>query len=597
MSGGLYFGALLGTLAFALACHLHIAARTGWRGKDTARVAILTVAIAYTALNYLEGQAADLGAHVALLRAQAPCEAAIFIAIVEYNLAYSGERRGAGAKALYGALAALAVLQVALPNAGTYGRIDGLASVPQPWGARTSAVAGSPSALVPAKFVLTLAAVAAATVPLIRLRRRGGRNLAGAFIASEIALAAGICFDLAATYGLVARANAAETAYLLIVLVQSFDATEEAIESKELKRALELTSEEKDRLIREVRRKESELAHAVQMAALGSWEYDVAADTFTFTDEFYAIFRTSAAEVGGYRMSSADYARRFVHPDDAHLVADEIRKTASCPRGNCTSQVEHRILYADGAEGVIVVRIFLERGDDGKVAHTFGVNQDISERKLAEERLRRSLAEKEALLRELHHRTKNNMEVIISLLDLQARSSRDEGLRRALGQAEDRIHSMALAHQKLYESDDLSEIDLRKYVSDLGSYLLSSCAVSPDQVSFALEAEDIRVPLSIAVPCGLVINELFTNAIAHAFPDGRKGTISARLSRPGCGIIRLEISDDGIGVPAGFDPGAWAHMGLLTVKSLGETQLGGKVEFSTAKGFGCAIEFSEECCE
>ncbi len=139
-----------------------------------------------------------------------------------------------------------------------------------------------------------------------------------------------------------------------------------------------------------IRTSEAQLSNALQMAHLGHWEYDVAKDLFTFNDDFYKIFRTTAEQVGGYTMSSADYARRFVHPDDISVVGNEIRKSIEATDPHFSQQLEHRVLYADGEIGHITVRIFLVKDDLGHTIKTYGVNQDITERKRVEQALQDS---------------------------------------------------------------------------------------------------------------------------------------------------------------------------------------------------------------
>ncbi len=135
---------------------------------------------------------------------------------------------------------------------------------------------------------------------------------------------------------------------------------------------------------------EAQLSNALTIAHLGHWEYDVAKDLFRFNDHFYKIFRTTVEQVGGYTMSSSDYARRFLHPDDARFVGDEIRKSIETPDPHFSRQLEHRIIYADGEVGYITVRYFVVKDELGRTVRTYGVNQDITERKIAEDRLRES---------------------------------------------------------------------------------------------------------------------------------------------------------------------------------------------------------------
>jgi PAS domain S-box-containing protein len=133
---------------------------------------------------------------------------------------------------------------------------------------------------------------------------------------------------------------------------------------------------------------QAQLANSIEMAHLGPWEYDAVQDIFIFNDYFYKMFRTTAEQVGGYTMRSDQYARRFVHPDDHALVGEEVRKALETDDPLYSRQLEHRILYADGAEGYITVRFFIQKDASGKTVRTYGVNQDITSRKLSEEALR-----------------------------------------------------------------------------------------------------------------------------------------------------------------------------------------------------------------
>ncbi|MGB7539992.1 MAG: PAS domain S-box protein [Anaerolineales bacterium] len=148
-----------------------------------------------------------------------------------------------------------------------------------------------------------------------------------------------------------------------------------------------------------LRKSEAQLANAAVIARLGPWEYNAASDIFTFTDQFYAVYKTTAAEVGGYTLSFAEYSKRFVHPDDIPLMGAEIQKALDAADSNYSQTLEHRILYADGTAGFISVRFFVVKDAQGKTVGTRGVNQDITERKHAEEEIRKRLRELEGMNR------------------------------------------------------------------------------------------------------------------------------------------------------------------------------------------------------
>jgi two-component sensor histidine kinase len=211
--------------------------------------------------------------------------------------------------------------------------------------------------------------------------------------------------------------------------------------------------------------------------------------------------------------------------------------------------------------------------------------------------IERSLREKEVLIRELYHRTKNNMNVIVSLLRLQRNHSGDERLREAFTETESRIMSMSLVHEKLYESSDLSHIDLKTYVEDLAGRLFSNYNLDDDRVSLELELGDVLVQTDTAVSCGLIINELVSNSLKYAFPDGRRGTIRIELGPAESSGIRLVFSDDGVGLPEGFDIERDGNLGMKIVMSLARGRLKARAATRSDAGLSFVMEFAEEALE
>jgi two-component sensor histidine kinase len=181
------------------------------------------------------------------------------------------------------------------------------------------------------------------------------------------------------------------------------------------------------------------------------------------------------------------------------------------------------------------------------------VLRDTTEQKRSRTLLEQSLREKEVLLREIHHRVKNNLQVISSLLNLQVASVSSEAARKGLVESQSRIQSMALLHQLLYQSKDLARIDLGDYLRALVDYLVGTYAADSLRIETTLVAPHVRLDLDRSIPCGLIVNELVTNAFRHAFPAGRSGHIVVELTEQGGGRLALEVRDDGVGMPAGVD--------------------------------------------
>ncbi len=239
------------------------------------------------------------------------------------------------------------------------------------------------------------------------------------------------------------------------------------------------------------------------------------------------------------------------------------------------------------------------RGPDGAVTAGIGVVVDISDRKKAEEalreseeRIRASLAEKETLLREVHHRVKNNFQVITSLMSLQSARINNPDLRKGFIDAQNRIRSMSLIHEKLYQSDDLSHLDISSYVNTIVYELYSSFADGNRKIVPRVDIADIRLTVDQAIPCGLIINELLMNSFKHAFPAGWKGDPEVLVSiRVSGGTVEMIISDNGIGLPESVNLNTPETLGLSLVPML-VRQLGGTIVLDRLSGTRMIITFS-----
>jgi PAS domain S-box-containing protein len=235
--------------------------------------------------------------------------------------------------------------------------------------------------------------------------------------------------------------------------------------------------------------------------------------------------------------------------------------------------------------------------EGGQLLGVLGVARDITTRQATEEKLRSALAEKDALLREIHHRVKNNLSVIISLIGLQADDVQDHATLRKLEDLQHRARAMALVHESLYRSTSLAEVDFGSYLRTLAAQV--STAVCTDAtVGVEVEATDVRLHIEQAIPCGLMVSELLTNAFKYAFPGPASvGQATPRQVRVEMtaerGVFTLTVADNGVGLPPGLD---WQHtrsLGLQVVRVLG-TQIGARVEMLEGPGTRCRVTFVEK---
>ena len=284
-----------------------------------------------------------------------------------------------------------------------------------------------------------------------------------------------------------------------------------------------------------------------------------------------------------------------VHPDDMEKVQKIFAEAfAEAFVESKPARVEYRTRHADGHY------IWLETignfiyDDSGQITGGVLSSRDITNRKHAEEEIKRSLREKETLLAEIHHRVKNNMQIISSLLSLQSKDIEDERALSLIKNCEDRIRSMSLVHEKLYLSEDLSSIDFHDYMKDLSARLFQVHRVDSRVLSFSSQIKDVSFNIETAIPLGLIINELISNALKHAFPEGKKGSIAVELTQDKKREeYILTVTDDGIGFPEVTDYRNTETFGLQLVDMLTE-QFHGTMELDRTKGTSFRITFREQ---
>jgi|GEM_PF-1914137 len=226
----------------------------------------------------------------------------------------------------------------------------------------------------------------------------------------------------------------------------------------------------------------------------------------------------------------------------------------------------------------------------GNIQDIVCVAQDITERKRSEKIVEDSLHDKEVLLREIHHRVKNNMQIISSLLSHQMENINDNTIKDIFAESQNRILSMALVHEKLYQSSDLRDIDFKEYINDLAANLFESYRKS-ENIKININVKDIFLDIDLAIPTGLIINELITNSLKYAFPGSMKGEINISFRSTDENSFELVIGDNGIGFPKDLDFRKTKSLGLHLVTILAEKQLHGSIDINRNKGTEFQIKF------
>ena len=250
---------------------------------------------------------------------------------------------------------------------------------------------------------------------------------------------------------------------------------------------------------------------------------------------------------------------------------------------------ERRYRRKNGASVDVEVRVDLIHYS-GKEAMSV-VARDITERKKTEKKIRASLKEKELLLKEIHHRVKNNIQIVSSLLSLQSGKIKDIQILELFRESQSRIESLALVHESLYQSKDVAEINVSDYVRELADNLFGKYWLNAENLQLTLNIHDINLGIDIMIPCALILNEIISNSLKHAFHDGQKGEIHVSFFRIKERKYRLLVKDNGIGLPQDFDYRNTDSLGIRLVYNLVE-QLKGNLEITTEVGTQFEITFS-----
>ncbi len=252
---------------------------------------------------------------------------------------------------------------------------------------------------------------------------------------------------------------------------------------------------------------------------------------------------------------------------------------------------EYEILNQKGNINTVQIVTFAVNTSKGYIECS--IMRDITEKKKMEEKLIASLQEKETLLKEIHHRVKNNLQTVAGLLSLQMDYVKNDYDRGIFHDSITRVKSMAIIHELIYKKTDFLNIPFGDYITDLTSYLFATYRGDFQKINLDIKAENINMNIGMAIPCGLIVNEMVTNSLKYAFPDNKSGTIKIIFKQNKPGSFVLQVSDNGSGMPQGMDIKNLKSLGIKLIQDLAR-QIEGELEYIRENGFGVIIKFKKE---
>ena len=319
---------------------------------------------------------------------------------------------------------------------------------------------------------------------------------------------------------------------------------------------------ERKRAEEALRQSDERLKLSLRSGQIGTFFWNVQDGTHVWDDRMHEIW---GLEPGTYQGAMEPDFLDNLHPDDAQRVTEAVRRTLE---EDYDYDIDYRIIHPDETTRHVHALATLIRDEQGRPIELIGVCLDITESKRAEEKIKASLEEKDVLLKEIHHRVKNNLQVISSILSLQAGAETDDRSRGVLKESQRRVKVMARIHENLHQTDDLTSINARDYLNTVVGDTIASGGHDAQRISSRLEADDIVIDVDQAVACRQIVSELLSNSLKHAFPDGQSGTIEVSLHRRDEGRTDLTIADDGKGLPEGFDLEQAETLGMRLIHAL-----------------------------
>ncbi len=329
---------------------------------------------------------------------------------------------------------------------------------------------------------------------------------------------------------------------------------------------------------------EERYARAISAGKVGVWEWNIQTNEVYIDSNLKAMLGYKDEEIANQFSNWL----RFVHSEDVGLVKAEINAYLEelIPK----YEIEHRMLHKNGDAYSFLTRGNVVRDRDGIPAFMAGSSTDITVRKQVENKLKSSLKEKEVLLKEIHHRVKNNLQIISSLLRLQSGYIKDKYALEIFKDSQNRVRVMALIHENLYKTNNLEKIEFSEYIRKLTNNLIRCYNITNIKINSNIEKLNLKI--DTAIPCGLIINELISNSIKHAFKNSEEGEIYVEFITLQTGKYSLSVSDNGVGVRENIDSLKKQSLGLELVWNLVE-QLEGTIVYNSKLGTSFRITFTD----
>jgi len=358
-------------------------------------------------------------------------------------------------------------------------------------------------------------------------------------------------------------------------------------ENQKLVHDLRAEIEERKRAEQALTKSEERLELALHGADLCLWDWSIARQELFLDPNWMRTLGYSSQDID----LRSKWWQHLIHPDDLAEVSAALAVHLNGSKS--FYEAEHRVCSRSGDWKWVLARgKIVECDSRGNPLRMTGTLLDITDRKSAEEQIRASLAEKEVLLREIHHRVKNNLQVMSSLLRLQSRYVRDEQYREMFTESVNRVQSLALVHEKLYQSQNLSEIQMNEFLSGLSRQILGTYEHVTGKISVKVDVPHVSLGIELAMPLGFIVTELLSNSLKHAFPADTKGAVNISLC-PSNGDLELTVSDNGIGMPEEVALERHQTLGLRLVAIFVE-QLHGQTEIRSKPGTQVHIIFNQD---